>query len=225
MSGFYKKAVVWLGLNEEYPDGETMHPHEERGSDLDASSSLDSDETDVAKQSAQSTPAATPSPGPGPSPEARGPKPRPQATSERHSNPLAANASTDRSEGTVRAVPIDEDSTERSGSTRSRGPASGRSQEPSTGTVRAVPMPKTTKPVVVVPQSFNDAQDVADMFRDSQPVIVNMQEAERDLARRMIDFSSGLCYGLEGQMEKVAKDVYLLTPSDVEVADADRQSY
>ena len=86
-------------------------------------------------------------------------------------------------------------------------------------------MAKTKKPQVIIPTSFNDAQDVADKFRDSKPVIVNMQSAERDLARRMIDFSSGLCYGLGGQMEKVAKDVYLLTPTDVEVADEDRQQY
>ena len=52
-----------------------------------------------------------------------------------------------------------------------------------------------------------------------------MQNAERDLARRLIDFSSGLCYGLGGQMEKVARDVYLLTPDDVEVADEDRENY
>ncbi len=86
-------------------------------------------------------------------------------------------------------------------------------------------MAKTTKPQVIVPKSFNDAQDVADMYRDLKPVIVNMQNAERDLARRLIDFSSGLCYGLGGQMEKVAKDVYLLTPDDVEVAEEDRDRY
>ena len=93
------------------------------------------------------------------------------------------------------------------------------------GAVRAVALPKTVKPRVIVPQSFNDAQVVADTFREPKPVIVNMQSAERDLARRLIDFSSGLCYGLGGQMEKVAKDVYLLTPDEVEVADEDRDNY
>ena len=66
---------------------------------------------------------------------------------------------------------------------------------------------------------------VADLFREPSPVIVNMQNAERDLARRLIDFSSGLCYGLGGQMEKVAKDVYLLTPTELEVATEDRTAY
>jgi cell division inhibitor SepF len=79
------------------------------------------------------------------------------------------------------------------------------------------------KPSVVVPVSFNEAQEVADKFKGSQPVIVNLQSADRDLARRLIDFASGLCYGLGGQMEKVANQVYLLTPSNVEVSAEERR--
>jgi cell division inhibitor SepF len=71
---------------------------------------------------------------------------------------------------------------------------------------------------VVVPRSFNDAQEVADRFKANQAVIVNLQAAERELSRRLIDFISGLCYGLSGRMERVANNVYLLTPSDVEVS-------
>ena len=93
------------------------------------------------------------------------------------------------------------------------------------GTVRPVTMPATTKPQLIIPKSFNDAQAVADAFKDQTPVIVNMQSAERDLARRLIDFSSGLCYGLGGQMERVAESVYLLTPTDVEVDDEERHRY
>ncbi len=90
--------------------------------------------------------------------------------------------------------------------------------------VRALPIKNTSKPSTVAPVSFNDAQDVADKFMANQAVIVNLQNVERDLSRRIIDFASGLCYGLGGQMERVAKDVYLLTPTDVEVAEADRES-
>ena len=54
--------------------------------------------------------------------------------------------------------------------------------------------------------------------RATSPVIMNLQGADRDLSRRLIDFASGLCYGLGGQMEKVANQVYLLTPSNVEVS-------
>ncbi len=55
------------------------------------------------------------------------------------------------------------------------------------------------------------------------PVIVNLQNVERDLSRRLIDFASGLCYGLGGTMEKVANQVYLLTPSNVEISAEERR--
>ncbi len=89
--------------------------------------------------------------------------------------------------------------------------------------VRPVPATPTAKPFVVAPSSFNQAQDVADRFKASQPVIVNLQGVDRDLSRRLIDFASGLCYGLGGQMEKVAHQVYLLTPSNVEVSPEERR--
>ena len=89
--------------------------------------------------------------------------------------------------------------------------------------VRPIAVTPNAKPHVVVPTSFNQAQEVADKFKGSQPVIVNLQAADRDLARRLIDFASGLCYGLAGQMEKVANQVYLLTPSNVEVSAEERR--
>ncbi|MGH9213648.1 MAG: cell division protein SepF [Acidimicrobiales bacterium] len=89
--------------------------------------------------------------------------------------------------------------------------------------VRAVAA--AAKPHVVAPASFTDAQEVADEFKRNVPVIVNLQGVERDLMRRIIDFASGLCYGLGGQMERVANYVYLLTPSDVEVAPEERRRW
>ena len=89
--------------------------------------------------------------------------------------------------------------------------------------VRPVPASTTAKPYVVVPTSFNQAQDVADRFKSAQPVIVNLQGADRELMRRLLDFSAGLCYALGGQMEKVASQVYLLTPSNVEVSLEERR--
>lgn len=90
-------------------------------------------------------------------------------------------------------------------------------------TVRPLPnSPSSAKPTVISPVAFNDAQEVADRFRSNSPVIMNLQGADRDLARRLIDFASGLCYGLAGQMDKVADKVYLLTPTDVEVSAEDR---
>jgi cell division inhibitor SepF len=89
--------------------------------------------------------------------------------------------------------------------------------------VRTIPAPATAKPHIVSPISFNDAQEVADKFKLEQPVIVNLQQADDDLTRRLIDFASGLCYGVGGSMKKVADYVYLLTPADVEVSATERQ--
>jgi len=92
-----------------------------------------------------------------------------------------------------------------------------------TDTVRPVPVPVTAKPHVVSPSSFEQAQEVADRFKANQPVIMNLQGANQDLSRRLIDFASGLCYGLAGSMDRVAKEVYLLTPADVEVSEEERR--
>ncbi|MGY6500206.1 MAG: cell division protein SepF [Acidimicrobiales bacterium] len=93
---------------------------------------------------------------------------------------------------------------------------------PSTSGVRTIARP-SAKPHVVAPRSFHDAPEVADRFKSKQPVIMNLQGVERDLSRRLVDFASGMCYGLGGQMEKVATDVFLLTPTDVEVSAEERQ--
>lgn len=89
------------------------------------------------------------------------------------------------------------------------------------GVVR--PLPTAAKPHVVSPSGFNDVQQVADHFKQDQPVIINLQGVDRDLSRRLIDFASGLCYGLEGDMERVADQVFLLTPRGAQVSDDDRR--
>jgi cell division inhibitor SepF len=76
---------------------------------------------------------------------------------------------------------------------------------------------------MVTPSSFNDAQEVADNFKRSIPVIMNLQTAEAELSRRLIDFTSGLTYALGGGMQKVADKTFLLTPANVEVS-ADQQA-
>jgi cell division inhibitor SepF len=76
---------------------------------------------------------------------------------------------------------------------------------------------------MVTPTSFNDAQEVADNFKRSIPVIMNLQTAEAELSRRLIDFTSGLTYALGGGMQKVADKTFLLTPANVEVS-ADQQA-
>lgn len=79
------------------------------------------------------------------------------------------------------------------------------------------------KPQVVSPDSFGAAQEVADKFKANRPVIMNLQGVDRELRRRLIDFASGLCYGLNGQMDRVGDQVYLLTPADVEVPEEERR--
>jgi cell division inhibitor SepF len=74
----------------------------------------------------------------------------------------------------------------------------------------------------VAPKSFNDVQDVADKFKDSIPVILNLQGTDTDLSKRLIDFSSGLTYALDGGMQRIADKVFLLTPRNVEVSAEER---
>lgn len=81
----------------------------------------------------------------------------------------------------------------------------------SSPTLRAVPG-GTMEPHTVRPRRFDQAQEVADKFKDGQPVIMNLEGTEREIARRLIDFASGICYALDGSMEKVATGVYLLKP-------------
>ena len=75
---------------------------------------------------------------------------------------------------------------------------------------------------LVLPRSFNDAQQIADKFKDSVPVILNLQSADTELSKRMIDFASGLTYALDGSMQRVADKVFLLTPRNVEVSAEER---
>jgi cell division inhibitor SepF len=88
------------------------------------------------------------------------------------------------------------------------------------GVVRAVP---SVQVHLVIPRSFNDAQQIADRFKGSMPVILNLQGADQELSKRLIDFTSGLTYALDGGMQRVADKVFLLTPRNVEVSAEERQ--
>jgi cell division inhibitor SepF len=74
----------------------------------------------------------------------------------------------------------------------------------------------------VAPKNFNEVQDVADKFKDAIPVILNLQNTDHDLSKRLIDFSSGLTYALDGGMQRIADKVFLLTPRNVEVSAEER---
>ena len=84
--------------------------------------------------------------------------------------------------------------------------------------IEAVPSPGSVRVHLVLPRSFNDAQQIADKFKQSIPVILNLQGADAELSKRLIDFTSGLTYALNGGMQRVADKVFLLTPRNVEVS-------
>ncbi len=84
--------------------------------------------------------------------------------------------------------------------------------------IEAVPNPSSVKVHLVLPRSFNDAQQIADRFKEGVPVILNLQGSDQELAKRLIDFASGLTYALDGGMQRVADKVFLLTPRNVEVS-------
>ena len=84
--------------------------------------------------------------------------------------------------------------------------------------LEAVQDPNAVRVHLVLPRSFNDAQQIADRFKQSIPVILNLQSADAELSKRLIDFASGLTYALNGSMQRVADKVFLLTPRNVEVS-------
>jgi cell division inhibitor SepF len=194
MSNFMKNARTWLGLGSDpYYDDDYADPDDD---DLGPVDDYEDDDAPVA--------AVTPAPVPS--------APRSRATASASPSPRSTGPSRplggdwDEGDGGVRVISA---------------PAPGSDVDATRGVVR--PLPSATRPDVVSPTTFNDVQQVADAFKRSQPVIVNLQGVDRDLSRRLIDFGSGLCYGLEGNMERVTDQVFLLTPHGAEVSDDDRR--
>jgi cell division inhibitor SepF len=98
--------------------------------------------------------------------------------------------------------------------------------EPQEGVVRTIPSPRPASTGAIhksEPRRFNEARDVADRFKDGTAVIMNLQSTDDAIARRLVDFASGLVYGLDGKIEMVANRVYLLTPANVEVSAEERE--
>lgn len=78
---------------------------------------------------------------------------------------------------------------------------------------------------LVMPSSFNDAQELGDKFREGYSVLMNLQAVDPELARRLVDFASGLAYGLAGSMQPVAEKVFLITPAGVTVSAEERRRF
>ncbi len=156
-------------------------------------------------------------------------EPAPRSRAPREPDPRSTGPSAGRDqrgwepeeEATVRAVPARQSFPSRDfDASAARRAPNGRTDDsgvqvrpaaPPTPTLRTVPG-GNMEPHTVRPRRFDQAQEVADKFKDGQPVIMNLEGTERDVARRLIDFASGICYSLDGSMEKVATGVYLLKP-------------
>ncbi|MDQ4065093.1 MAG: cell division protein SepF [Actinomycetota bacterium] len=100
-----------------------------------------------------------------------------------------------------------------------------RRERPRGAVVTAIPTAATATLHLVHPNSFNDAQEIGDKYRAGTSVIMNLQETEAKLARRLVDFASGLAYGLRGSMQPVAENVFLLTPAGVQVSAEERRRF
>jgi cell division inhibitor SepF len=224
MASMWRKAMLYLGLgpDDEYDDFDVAGEHQR----APARSPVRRSEPQHDPEPSGSVRTLPPSPGEAPGGHERHERHERydrhdggrNGHGQPHENGRAASGRGDRERSESR-LEVARTPSRRLPSASSSGAAEG-----SRGGAVVKPLPTgSSKPFVVGPSSFNDAQEVADKFKVNVPVIVNLQGVERDLARRIIDFSSGLCYGLGGQMERVANQVYLLTPSEVEVSPEERR--
>jgi cell division inhibitor SepF len=205
MAGVFHKAMVWLGLapDDEYDDyppdvSARPGPNTSRATPATPATSSRPNTGDVQRLPGrgETRRAARSQPPPEPEPEPEDPfvSPRNRPTGVRQ---LSSSG---------RALQDD--------------PRSSRADE--TPTVRPM-RPTSAKPAVLSPESFDDAKEIADRFKADQPVVMDLTGLDRDLARRLVDFGSGICYALSGHMERVRPGGYLLTPAGVEVSDDERR--
>ncbi len=71
--------------------------------------------------------------------------------------------------------------------------------------------------MIVEPETFDDSQSIADYLRDRKPVVINFESTAPDVSKRVVDFISGATYALDGNIQKVGKDIFLCVPSNVTV--------
>jgi cell division inhibitor SepF len=74
-----------------------------------------------------------------------------------------------------------------------------------------------TQVSVYSPRSYQDVVEIADSLRNRQVVIVNLQNADRTLLQRVVDFTSGVAYTIDGKIQKLAESIYLVVPSGIVV--------
>ena len=82
----------------------------------------------------------------------------------------------------------------------------------------AAPVHELRRITTIHPRSYNDARKIGEAFREGTPVIMNLTDMDDSDAKRLVDFSAGLIFGLHGAIERVTNKVFLLSPAHVEVA-------
>lgn len=82
---------------------------------------------------------------------------------------------------------------------------------------------KQVKVIVIEPSSFEEAQSIADQLRNRRAVIVNLENADRNLAKRIVDFVSGATYALGGNLQKVGAGIFLFVPTNVDISGEARE--
>ena len=73
------------------------------------------------------------------------------------------------------------------------------------------------KVVLVKPERFENASEIADHLKDKRTVVINLESTNKDVARRLVDFLSGVAYAGEGEIKKVAANTYIITPYHVDI--------
>jgi len=71
------------------------------------------------------------------------------------------------------------------------------------------------KVVVVTPETFDEARDIADHLKQKKPVVINLEGVEKEIARRIVDFLSGAVYALDGNIQKISSGIFLIAPYNV----------
>ena len=85
-------------------------------------------------------------------------------------------------------------------------------------------LPVLDRIVTLNPRFYNEARVIGEHFRQGNPVIINLTEMDESELKRLVDFASGLAFGLHGTIERVTKKVFLISPSNVNVSNEDKSA-
>lgn len=76
----------------------------------------------------------------------------------------------------------------------------------------------TMRVVIIKPEVYEDAQEICDQIKSNRPVVVNLEKVEYPVAQRIMDFLSGTCYSLEGSIQRVANNIFIIAPGSVDIS-------